>query len=164
MGLNGGLVWELVDVSVGYLFFGFVIGPLGAHWGIQFVGVRLGVRLVSLGASIIGSFAVSVWGFIKFRFCNNRQLCINSNSQLSTTYSFLKYSKLFLINHILFSVTFSTVINAHPLIFSASGRNLSKWRPFNQILEGKTDVNPAFWHGNGYPQVIFIYPNLTCLK
>ena len=71
-------------------------------------------------------------------------------------YVFLKYSKLFLINHILFSVTFSTIINAHPLIFSASGRNLSKWRPFNQILEGKTEVNPAFWHGNGYPQVIFI--------
>ena len=49
-----------------------------------------------------------------------------------------------------------TIIHAHPLIFSASGRNLSKLRPFNQIVDGKTDVNPVFWHGNGYPQVSFI--------
>ena len=80
LGLIGGLVWELVGVSVGYLIFMFLVcyWTIGGFiWGILFVGVRLEVSLVFLGVSIIGSFAVSVWGFIKFRFCNNRQLAVH---------------------------------------------------------------------------------------
>ena len=88
MGLIGGLVWELVGVSVGYLFFWFVIGPFwGVHWEIPFVGVLLEVRLWSLGASIIGSFAVSIWGFINTSYLTDLYIFLPSSWNLDKIFA-----------------------------------------------------------------------------
>ena len=82
-GVDWGLVWVLVGVSVGYLFFWFVIGPFwGVHWEIPFVGVLLEVRLWSLGASIIGSFAVSIWGFINTSYLTDLYIFLPSSWNL----------------------------------------------------------------------------------